>query len=58
MGHRLESQVDIEIRPVQVIRTRQLDATNLSNRGLLEPREVLEWHEQFLFADEEPKPMG
>src|SRR5688572_18369907 len=54
----VDGEIDVEVRPVQVMRTGQLNPADLLDRGLLEPREVLERYEQLLFAHEQPKAMG
>ena len=53
--NRLHSEIDIEIRPIQVVRARKLDVRDFSNRRLSEPRKLLECDEQLPLADEQPK---
>jgi hypothetical protein len=57
MHQRVDGKIDVEFRPVQVMRTRQLNAADLFDRSFLEPREILERHEQFPLADKDPKAM-
>src|SRR6476659_6453157 len=52
-----DRQIDIKLRPLQVMGTEQLDVADLSNRSVLEPRRVLERDEQFLLPDEQPEAM-
>ena len=58
VNQRVDGKIDIEVRPVQMMRTGQLNPADLLDRGLLEPWEVLERYEQLLFAYEQPKAMG
>jgi hypothetical protein len=58
MGERFNCQIDIEIGPIQVMRTRQLDTRDLTDGRILEPRELLEWRKQFLLANQDPEPVG
>lgn len=48
-------EVDIEVRPVQMMCARELNVRDLSHGGITEPRKVLERHEQLTLADEEPE---
>ncbi|MGB2714153.1 MAG: hypothetical protein WBC51_08250 [Vicinamibacterales bacterium] len=57
MGDRFDSQIDVEPWPVQMMRTGQLNAGELGDRSILEPRELLERHKEFLLADEQPESM-
>jgi len=41
----LNCQIDVQLWPIEVIRRRQLDAKNLSNRDATEPRKLGEWKE-------------
>ena len=52
MPQRIDGEIDIEVRPVQVVCTWQLYVADLSNRGVFEPRKLLERHEELLLADE------
>jgi hypothetical protein len=52
MLDRCHRKIDIEIRPVEMMRTRELDISERSNCGLLEPWEVLERQEEFPPAEE------
>ena len=49
---RVDREINIEVRPVQVMRTWELNASDLSNRCVFEPGKVLERYEQFLFTNE------
>jgi len=42
MVERIDSQIDVQRRPVQMMRTRQIDRHELLDRGLFEPRKVFE----------------
>jgi len=52
MGDRFDRQINVEVRPVQVLVTRQLDPRDLCNGSLFEPRKLLERHKELLLADE------
>jgi hypothetical protein len=52
MFDRFHSEIDVQVRPVQVMRARQLDVRDLSDGSLAEPREFLERHEQFALSNE------
>jgi hypothetical protein len=53
----LDRHVDIEIRPIQMMRMRQLDVAELADRNLSEPGEVLEGQEALLLPEQEPEPV-
>jgi hypothetical protein len=57
MLDRLDGQVDIEIRPVEVSRTRPLEPKYGLDRSALEPREVFEGKEQLVIVQQQPEPM-
>ena len=38
-------QIDVNLRPVIVPRRRLFDIKNLPDRNILEPRELIVWHE-------------
>jgi hypothetical protein len=54
---RIDRQIDIELRPVQVSRARQLDARQLPYGRIAKPRKVLERNEPLALADQEPEPV-
>jgi hypothetical protein len=41
----LSGKIDVQGRPVKMVRTRAEDMRELGNRRVAKPREVLEWHE-------------
>jgi hypothetical protein len=44
----LNGQVDVQLRPIKVVRGWEIDAQNLTNRDISKPRKVGEWQKQFL----------
>jgi hypothetical protein len=52
---RLHGQVNVELGPVEVVSARHLDFCELSDRGLAEPRKLLEWNKHLPPANEEPE---
>ena len=56
MGDRFQGQVDIQPRPVKVIRRRALHTNNGSYRSLAKPRETGKSDENLPLIHEEPKP--
>ena len=56
MVNHVERQIDIQIRPVHVIRAMSLDMRDLTDRGVGEPREFVEGHIVLLPVDIEPEP--
>jgi hypothetical protein len=55
MIERLDGQIDVQVRPVQVMWRGELDVRELPDRGVPEPREILERQKPFAFADEQPE---
>src|SRR3972149_10109422 len=53
----LHREIDIEIRPVQVVRAWKLHVRDFPNRSLPKPRKLVERHEQLPFPDEQPEPV-
>jgi len=47
MLDRLYRQVDVQLGPVQMVGARSLYRRDFTNRGVLEPRELLERQKQF-----------
>jgi len=58
MSDRFDRQINVEVRPVQMVVTRQLDPGDLCNGSLFEPRKLFEGHEELLLCDEQPEPVG
>jgi hypothetical protein len=52
MLDRFNRKIDVEIRPIEVMRTRKFDIAERTNGGLLKPWEVLEGQEVFPPAEE------
>src|SRR2546427_13151871 len=50
-------EVDIEVGPIQMMRTRQLHVGNRSNGRVPKPRKLLERDEQLLVVDDQPEPV-
>lgn len=57
MRDRFDREIDIEARPIQVMRSWQLDPRDFSYGGVLEPWELPEGYEELLLADEQPESM-
>jgi len=58
MSDRFDRQINVEVRPVQMLVARQLDPRDFCNGSLFEPRKLFEGHEELLLADEQPEPVG
>ena len=58
MLYRLDGQVNVKIRPVQVTRARQLNVRQLGDRGVTKPGGILERDEALLVTDQEPEALG
>ena len=58
VSERFDRQIDIEVRPVQMLPTGQLHAAYFCNRSILEPGEFLERHKELFLADEQPESVG
>jgi hypothetical protein len=54
LGQTVDTKVDIEFRPVQVISMQQLNVQDLAHGCLAEPRKVLVGQEVFLVLDQNP----
>jgi hypothetical protein len=57
MLERLDSQVDVQVWPVQVMGTWQVHLHQLSNSGVTKPWEILEWHEVLALRYKDPEAM-
>jgi len=57
MFNRVDGQIDIEIRPVEVSRARSLQPKYGLDRSALEPREVFEGQKQLVIVQQQPEPM-
>ena len=53
MQDRINSQIDIEIRPVQMVRLWALHMKHSGDRSIAKPGELLERHEKLSSADEQ-----
>ncbi len=53
----VDGQIDIEVRPVKMIRRRALHVQELSNGSVPEPWEIRKRHEQFLCLEQQPEAM-
>src|SRR5262245_2252446 len=53
----LDSQVHIQVRPIQVMRRRSLNAHELDDWRITEPRELREGQEELALFEEEPEPV-
>jgi hypothetical protein len=54
----VDGEIDVQVRPVQVVVTGKLDIRDFPNRRLPKPWKLVERHEQLALADEQPEPMG
>ena len=53
MIERLDREIDIQIRPVQMVWTRKGDVRDLRDGRVTKPREVIEANEALLSADDQ-----
>jgi len=51
----LNGKIDVQGRPVKMVRARAEDMRELGNRRVAKPREVLEWHEPLAALHQEPE---
>ena len=56
MVERIDSQVDVERRPVQMVRVRAFDLSELPDGGVLEPGDRFEGDEHLSVVNEKPEP--
>src|SRR5882762_9342086 len=54
----INSEIDVELGPIEMIRARALHGRDRRNAGLAEPRELLERDEGLLRSDHEPKSLS
>lgn len=57
MLDRLEAQVDVQPRPMEMLPVQQLDVQDARDGGILEPGKLLEGEKELLVADEDPEAM-
>lgn len=57
MANRLDGEIDIQVRPIEMIGRRSLDAGEFVDGGLTEPWELLERQEQLFIGQEQPEAM-
>jgi hypothetical protein len=50
-------EVNIKIRPIQMMRVRQLDIQELADRHISKPGKVFEGQKDFAIVNEQPKAM-
>jgi len=50
-------EIDIQIRPIEVVGMRTLDVENLFDRSRAKPRKFVERQKKLLAVQQEPKPM-
>jgi hypothetical protein len=55
MLERLDSQIDVQVWPVQVMGTWQAHLRQLANSSVTKPWELLEWHEILALLHEYPE---
>jgi len=58
MRNRLDSKIDIEVRPVQVMRCRHRDVQQLANGRFAKPREISKRQEIFGLIQQQPEPVS
>ena len=51
----LDREVDVQVRPIQMMRARQLDVRDCPDRCVTKPRELFKRDEQLALAHEQPK---
>src|ERR1700704_3390060 len=51
-------EIDVQVRPVQVMGSRKLDIRDFSNRRLPKPGKLCERYEELALADKQPEPVG
>jgi hypothetical protein len=54
-SNRFDSQINVEQRPVQMVRGLALNDRNLFDTGVAKPWKVLERQKQFLVTDQQPQ---
>jgi hypothetical protein len=54
----LHREINVEIRPIQVMGARKLDVRDLSDGRFTKPGKLAERNEQLALADEQPKAVG
>ncbi len=54
----LDSQVNIEVGPMEMVWLGPLDMENGLYRGALEPGKLTEWEKQLSIVEEKPKAIG
>jgi hypothetical protein len=57
MPYRLDSQVDIQIRPVEMVRRRQFDVENLPDCNVTKPWKFRKGQKQLLIIQQNPEPV-
>lgn len=55
MLKRFNGQINVQVRPVEMMRLRKLDTEQLPDGNIFEPREVFERHEEFPTFQQEPE---
>jgi hypothetical protein len=55
MIERLEREVNVQGSPVQMVRAGPLDVAKLRDRGIAEPRKVVERNEPFALTGKQPE---
>jgi hypothetical protein len=58
MLDRLDRQINVEFRPVEVLGLRPRDPQQLTDGSVEEPRELLEGDEQLSLIQQEPEPVA
>jgi len=53
----LDGEVDVEVWPIEMVRTRALHVCNRADGGIAEPGKLLEWQEEFPVADQHSEAM-
>jgi hypothetical protein len=55
MKNRLNGEIDVEIRPIKVMRGRHGHIQQLANRRFAEPRKLGKWNEILTFQKQQPE---
>ena len=58
LGEGVEFEIDIQLRPEQVMAVKQLDIENVADTGFPKPREILMSQKVFPVLHPQPNPVG
>jgi hypothetical protein len=55
MGQRFDGKIDVQLRPIEMMRTGELDVQQLADRRVTKPGEIVERKEVFHLIDKQPE---